>query len=84
MATIVINHVMGAYRIPVIGNMVHVQIHLAANLEGCLVGCLDVRSVIQVNERELLPVFFIRYQKRNQNVDKTYRNDPGQYGIRKF
>jgi hypothetical protein len=71
----------------VIGNMVHVQIHLAVNMEGCLVGCLDVRSVIQVNERELLPVFFIkviRYQKRNKKVDKTYRNNPGQYGIRKF
>ena len=45
---------MGAYRIPVIGNMVHVQIHLAANLEGCLVGCLDVRSVIQIATMELL------------------------------
>lgn len=51
MVSIVINHVMGAYQIPVIGNMVHVQIYLAANLEGCLVVCLDVRFVIQVNER---------------------------------
>jgi len=35
---IAINHVMGVYLMPVIDNLVNVQIHLAANLEGSLDG----------------------------------------------
>lgn len=54
MASIVINHVMGAYPIIVIGNLVFAQIHLDANLEGCLVGCMDVWSVIQIATMALL------------------------------
>jgi membrane-bound inhibitor of C-type lysozyme len=44
MVTIVINHVMDVYLIPVIKNMVSVQIHLDVNLEDSM----DRRSVIYV------------------------------------
>ena len=39
---IVRSHVMGVYLMTVIGNLVHAQIHLAANLDGSL----DRRNVI--------------------------------------
>jgi hypothetical protein len=73
MVSIVINHVMGAYPIIVIWNLVFAQIHLDVNLEGCLVGRMDVWIVIQVYiyARYMVPFFFIkiiRYQKRNQKV----------------
>ena len=45
MATIVINHVTDVYLIPVITNMVSVQIQLDVNLDGSMYS-LDSRSVI--------------------------------------
>jgi hypothetical protein len=42
MVSIAINHVMGVYLMTVIGILVNVQIHLAANLESSL----DRRNVI--------------------------------------
>ena len=87
MVSIVINHVMGAYPILVIGNLVFAQIHLDVNLEGCLMGRMNVWSVIQVYiyARDMVPFFFIKvigYQKRNQKVGKSYRNNHREYGIR--
>jgi hypothetical protein len=85
MVSIVINHVMGAYPIIVIGNLVFAQIHLDVNLEGCLMGRMHVWSVIQVYARDMVPFFFIkiiRYQKRNKKVGKSYRNNHRGYGIR--
>ena len=87
MVSIVINHVMGAYPILVIGNLVFAQIHLDVNLEGCLMGRMNVWSVIQVYiyARDMVPFFFIkviRYQKRNKKVGKSYRNNHREYGIR--
>ena len=54
MVSIVINHVMGAYPILVIGNLVFAQIHLDVNLEGCLMGRMNAWSVIQIATMALL------------------------------
>jgi hypothetical protein len=45
MVTIVVNHVTGAYLIPVIKDRVSVQIQLNVNLDGSMYS-LDSRSVI--------------------------------------
>jgi hypothetical protein len=69
MVSIVINHVMGAYPIIVIENLVFAQIHLDVNLEGCLVGRMNVWSVIHVYARDMVPFFFIkiiRYKKKKK------------------